>query len=135
LLFANADAQSNVIEGNVINGLGNPASRGISFAQADSGRHLVLNNHVTRNAERGIYIESRGNRLSGNEVSNNAGEGVYITSTFNVVEDNHLESNGRSLQFTPTAQNNVYRNNVLRGNTNGVLDQGVNNTDSGGNVP
>ena len=69
-----------------------------------------------------------------------AGHGIGVGGTGgalrNLIEGNQIEGNaGCGIRFDATASSNVYRNNMLRGNTGGaVCNAGVGNTDAGGNV-
>ena len=86
---------------------------------------------VTRNETTGLA----GNVIEDNVVSGCVQYGIIVGSTNNLVQGNKIGGNGLAgLALTGASSSNAYRNNMLRGNPTAVLNQGVGNTDEGGNV-
>jgi len=122
-----------VVEGNSFAG----TSIGVTLAAPGC---LVLNN-AFRGFTTGIVVgfSANGHRIAGNVIQGGSGDGVSVSTLRNLIEGNQIEGKaGCGIRFTgtPPASDNVYRNNMLRGNSGGALCGNVaGNTDGGGNIP
>jgi len=87
----------------------------------------------------GIEVSGTGNVVSGNAVHSSWERGVFVNGSENTFAGNQIESRygyyTTGLEFSATSSNNAYKANVLTGNNGGgLLDNGTDNVDAGGNV-
>lgn len=115
--------RGNVLAGNEGDGL---------LVQSDGNR--IVDNLVVAGSQDGIRVDAARNALRGNQVRGNAGEGIRVAGSFNLLDANLCEDNGSWGIWFDAAGANVYRDNMLRGNTLGAVG-GSGNTDGGGNLP
>ncbi|MBN2384771.1 right-handed parallel beta-helix repeat-containing protein [bacterium] len=129
-----AFAGGNLIEGNTVSGGTTVGSAGMFIW--NSNGNTIRNNVISNNNADGLTINSNGNTLFGNTVNGNfLGNGITFSAsaTYNLIDANHCQGNsGYGLLFGATGLN-AYRNNMLRGNAIGPL-QDPGNTDAGGNI-
>lgn len=131
---------SNLVEGNVIT---DSRESGIWIGSGN----LLVNNVVARSndiTDAPFSIRVGGsNTIRGNHIEGTlCNDGIYIEGSNNLLEDNVVHGlvggcdsgKAAALRFLPGADDNAYRNNQLRGNVFAVFDDGVNNTDAGGNI-
>lgn len=119
------------ISTNAIEGSGDV---GIEFSGALA---LISDNTVVESGSDGIALgsASRGNLVRGNVAARSTGDGLVVASDRNLIDRNQLTDNeGFGLKFTTSALDNAYRGNMLRGNTQGGVDDQANNRDEGDNL-
>lgn len=104
---------------------------------------LLEENTVADNGEEGIAIAEgaagnliRSNVVSGNGASGGGQPGISVANDNNLVDANLItENSGSGIEFLQTAEKNVYRDNMLLGNSvNEVSDAGLDNDEAGANV-
>ncbi len=123
----------NLIVGNTVRGEATTIQSGGITIQTNYANNLILNNVVTGTSANGIAVLSDGNRLAGNVSSDNAFDGFRISGDRNLVEQNEAHGNAIcGIEFTATATNSAYRDNMLRGNTGGAVCGTA--TNAGGNI-
>lgn len=133
-LFASNTKGANIVKDNTFSD-GNSGPSGIRIS-GDSLNNIVTGNTI-RNCTYALYVESDGNLISGNNLSTGA-HGIYMTSTAdrNLIDNNVVSGfSNFGIKFISGSAQNAYRNNMLRGNPGGgVDDPGAANTDAGGNI-
>ena len=153
------DGASGRIEGNVIRAFGTSgaAAAGIHLGAGASGlivAHNVITeggaqasgidvetvgllsikfNVVCDNGGHGMELMSTGSLVTGNTIYNNGLDGILDGGTRNLIEGNNLSANGGCGINFDTANDQAFRNNMLRGNNGGSVC-GQQNTDAGGNI-
>jgi hypothetical protein len=111
--------------------------------------NLIIENTLNSNGDvldgpSNVWIGSY-NVFRGNQIRSGAGgegatlTGLTVLGTRNLIEDNLIEQilavgQGAGIRFESGSSNNSYRDNLLRGNSVPVVDDGSGNTDDGGNV-
>ena len=127
---------ANIIEGNTVSLCHGPG------IEVDGTGNLIANNTVRDAWNSGIRIKSDDNRIVGNVVQHCKLSGIKIEGSRNLIEGNHSSGNisppgpgspSYGLEFV-SGSNNAYRNNMLRGNADGAVQDPFGNTDAGGNI-
>ncbi len=146
----------NIILKNTIKG-GGASSAGLNISTAAYGSMIKLNT-VSGNNGIGLILAGdccsmetcvlRANQgggaiitgddcvLSESSFTGNTGDGINVSGERNLIEKNLMgENSGYGIAFDSSSLDNAYRNNMLRGNTTGTVnDLGTGNTDNGGNI-
>jgi hypothetical protein len=120
---------ANLIEGNTV------AFVHGSGIDVQGNGNLIVNNTVSHAGTSGIRVRSDDNRIVGNVVEGSHDGGIRIDGRRNLVEGNQSSQQlfGAGLRFT-AGPDNAYRDNMLRGNPAGAVDDAFGNTDAGGNI-
>jgi parallel beta-helix repeat protein len=115
----------NIIEGNTARG--GPSATDAYGIEMDSGGNIISGNTVS-DTLLGIYSISgaNGNRIVGNVCKDNE-TGIYVGGDFNSIDSNQCEGNATGLNLGTSADSNVYRFNMLLGNTTNLKDDGTGN--------
>ena len=123
-------ATEHIIEANTL------AGGGIQVGQ--SGTDGVVNLAVIGNVATGaIQVRTcQGFRIADNVISGCAGgSGItLVEGSKGLIEGNRVRGCTNGISFDSLSNDNAWRNNMLRNNTSAVLNNGLNNTDAGGNV-
>ena len=137
-------SRASIVRGNTL--IAASGNGGGGIVTGSGGNLLIVDNFLDGFTDGVSLGGGAGSRVSGNVIRNmwlinpTAGHGIGVGGTGgalrNLIEGNQIEGNaGCGIRFDATASSNVYRNNMLRGNTGGaVCNAGVGNTDAGGNV-
>ena len=116
---------------------GGSVSDGVSILGSDN----VFSGNLIHGYLNPLSISGNANRIEDNSILGYlAGAGTRVSGSYNQLEANRIDGStstgGVGISLTSSSSNNIYRNNVLRGNPGGALvDEGTDNTDGGGNIP
>jgi len=98
-----------------------------------SNRNLIKENVIEGNTGDGIWVLGDANRIVGNIIAANQ-HGVVVEGTRNLVEGNLIEGNSLYGIWITNTNGHAYRDNMLRGNTEGPNTGGAADADQGGNI-
>jgi parallel beta-helix repeat protein len=112
---------------------------GVCNAISVQGSDNLVSGNVIADYTVGIDVSGTNNVVSGNAVRGSWERGIFVNGSENTFSGNRVESQygyyTTGLEFSATSSGNAYKSNVLTGNSGGgLLDNGTDNVDAGGNI-